>query len=232
MIANPKSYSSSLPMAETISRASSSEFKNFKIHIDEYYQEKPELPKIRESARKANLIIFQGHSSDQRLFEQFPSIFDENDLENPDETCPLVNDLDMDDTSLDVVNPDVDSSDKPIVIDTASQDENPRLLLEGNPLIVLQSCTSLDESILSHIVEVGGVGIVGTSSRVHSASGSSFAKCFCDRMLYFDTTVGEAVRDAKNFLLCVERMKTSRGHLQHAKTNRVAVSFRLWGDPE
>ena len=33
-------------------------------------------------------------------------------------------------------------------------------------------------------------------------------------------------------MLCVEELKGRRGHKEQAKGIRVALSFRLWGDPE
>jgi hypothetical protein len=38
--------------------------------------------------------------------------------------------------------------------------------------------------------------------------------------------------DAQNFLFCVQDLKRRRGHNELAKVQRVALGFRLWGDPE
>ncbi|MFZ2147688.1 MAG: C25 family cysteine peptidase [Sedimentisphaerales bacterium] len=103
--------------------------------------------------------------------------------------------------------------------------------LEGIPLVLIQSCHSLDETLLDTLTS-GVVGIVGSKTNVHSASGSAFIKAFCDGLLYKSDTTGEALRDAKNYLLCVSALKKARGHTQYAKVERVAYTFHLWGDPE
>ncbi len=98
------------------------------------------------------------------------------------------------------------------------------------PLLILQSCNSHDD--LAYLIRRGPIAIVGSSTRVHSASGSSFIKAYLDNTLYQPATLGEALRDAKNYFLSVVALKENRGHEEQAKTNRVALSFRIWGDPE
>lgn len=100
------------------------------------------------------------------------------------------------------------------------------------PLVVLQSCTSLDDSNLTRIREAGGVGLLGSTTRIHSASGSSFWKAVSDSMVYRNRSIGEAVRDARNLFFCLYDLKNLRKHRQQAKAYRVALSFQLWGDPE
>jgi hypothetical protein len=73
---------------------------------------------------------------------------------------------------------------------------------------------------------------VGSTTNIHSASGSAFLKALSDGMLYRGDTVGEALRDARNYFLCLAELKSRRGHQQTAKGYRAALSFRLWGDPE
>jgi hypothetical protein len=82
------------------------------------------------------------------------------------------------------------------------------------------------------ICELGGVAIVGSVNNVHSASGSSFIKAFNDGLLYRGDTVGEALRDARNYFLSLAVLKEKRDHKETAKVRRVALSFCLWGDPE
>jgi len=53
-----------------------------------------------------------------------------------------------------------------------------------------------------------------------------------DNALYRRSTVGEALRDARNYFFCLQDLKDLRGHKEQAKSKRVALSFRLWGDPE
>jgi hypothetical protein len=103
--------------------------------------------------------------------------------------------------------------------------------LEAIPLVVIQSCHSLDDTVLD-ILTSGAIGIIGSKTNIHSASGSAFIKAFCDGLLYRSDTIGEAMRDAKNYLLCVSALKKARGHTQYAKVERAAYSFHFWGDPE
>ncbi|MFO8013115.1 MAG: C25 family cysteine peptidase [Phycisphaerae bacterium] len=104
--------------------------------------------------------------------------------------------------------------------------------LDGLPLVFLQSCHSLEEPTARSIVNLGGAGVIGSVTGIHSASGGAFAKAFCDGLLYRGDTVGEALRDARNYFLCLSELKTRRGHTHRDKVHRVALSFRLWGDPE
>ena len=104
--------------------------------------------------------------------------------------------------------------------------------LRDLPLVVLQSCHSLDGDLPVQIFDLGAVGLIGSVTNIHSASGSAFIKAFCDGLLYRDETVGEALREARNYFLCLAALKSGRGHKEQAKAYRVALSFRLWGDPE
>jgi len=104
--------------------------------------------------------------------------------------------------------------------------------LDGLPLVVLQSCHSLEEEIARQIFKAGGVGLVGSVTNVYSASGSAFVKAFCDSLVYQHETAGEALRDARNYFLCLAELKKKRGHTETAKVYRAALSFCLWGDPE
>jgi hypothetical protein len=105
-------------------------------------------------------------------------------------------------------------------------------IMEGLPVVILQSCDSLDERVLWRIDELGGVALVGSITPIHSGSGSGLVKAMSDAVLYRGATLGEALRDAQNYLFCLEDLKTRRGQTQQAKSRRVALSFRLWGDPE
>ncbi|MBT4087481.1 MAG: hypothetical protein HOE30_03215 [Deltaproteobacteria bacterium] len=98
------------------------------------------------------------------------------------------------------------------------------------PFLVLQSCHSLENAEL--LLNQGVSGIVGSCSKIHSASGSAFIKSYFDAMLYEKANTGEALRDAKNYALSLVKLKCARGHLEQDKTMRVALSFRLVGDPE
>ncbi len=104
--------------------------------------------------------------------------------------------------------------------------------LSGLPLVVLQSCSSLEEPMFQLIFNCGGIGLIGSVTSIHSASGSAFIKAFSDSMLYRGDSVGEALRSARNYFLCLAELKNRRGHKETPKLRRVALSFRLWGDPE
>jgi hypothetical protein len=102
----------------------------------------------------------------------------------------------------------------------------------GLPIVILQTCDSLQQEMLLRVYGAGGVALLGSSTPVHSASGSGFAKAVYDAALYRDATLGEALRDAQNYFFCLQDLKDLRRHRERAKSQRVALSFRLWGDPE
>jgi len=104
--------------------------------------------------------------------------------------------------------------------------------LNASPLVILQSCHSLSLDTGSRIFDLGGAAVVGSMTNIHSASGSAFIKAFCDAALYRRATAGEALRDARNYFLCLASLRAARGHKEYAKSVRAALSFRLWGDPE
>ena len=62
--------SGSLPLCETISRLTAAEFKNFGIHVDEFYGRLTDSPEILMAARSANLILYEGHVSYQDLIDE------------------------------------------------------------------------------------------------------------------------------------------------------------------
>lgn len=100
------------------------------------------------------------------------------------------------------------------------------------PVVVLQSCHSLELPVTQTVLNFGGCALVGSTTNIHSASGSSIMKAFTDSLLQRQSTVGEALRDARNYVFLLGRLKAARGHNQQSKAYRVALSFRLWGDPE
>ena len=248
MIANPSTEYGPLPLCETVSRATAREFKNFGIHLDEFYGTSSYEPATQYSAHESQLIIFEGHIVDIPVFiggtedqQAYPEEWygqDETDgliyyqADEPDEynTVDLKQAMpeepnDWKSTSYQKTNSLTKLQSVPVEV---PQDINQ---LDGFPLVILQSCHSLDDTSLG-ILASDALGIVGSVANIHSASGSAFIKTFCDGLLYRSDTVGEALRDARNYLLCVSELKTKRGHQQQAKVNRVAYSFHLWGDPE
>ena len=259
MIANPSTEYGPLPLCETVSRATAREFKNFGVHIDEFYGTSLYDPAIRNSILDSQLIIFEGHITDFTLFED-PSVYSdeqyyasewqENSRDGFIEVTDLLYDQTEDSTDYNFADNNVASVSSNVQFPNEPVDPNCELAevnsqpfsnqipqamdpcqLDGVPLMILQSCHSLDDSVLN-ILASGTVGVVGSVTNIHSASGSAFIKAFCDGLLYRPETIGEAMRDARNYLLCVSALKTERGHTQQAKVNRVAYGFHLWGDPE
>ena len=101
------------------------------------------------------------------------------------------------------------------------------------PLVFLQSCTSIDGNYVPTSFDQGATAVLGSSTSIHSSSGSAFNKAFCDGLASQKTnTLGEALKSARNYFLCLYELKKARGHKEQAKVFRVAMSFRLMGDPE
>ncbi len=258
MIANPTPDYGALPLCETISRATANEFKNLRIQTNEFYHVSCNNPLIRNLVGDSQLIIFEGHISNFSLFEGRSYYGDEEDFysyeyeqsqyEEFNDTSDFPENHTDDEYSngednsngveINSQEPDgrIDSEYETMETEVYDEPDEPLQAtdpceLEGMPLILIQSCHSLDETVLD-ILTTGAVGIIGSKTNIHSASGSAFIKAFCDGLLYRSDTVGEAMRDAKNYLLCVGALKKARGHTQYAKAERVAYSFHLWGDPE
>ncbi len=226
VIANPKTEYELLPLCETISRATAEELKNFRIPTMEFYGLPADDPGIFLAASKATLLIYEGHITDQLLFpcpQEDPS-YEGYDPEIPWEDDPESYNYERYRVAFsDQLKPAGESPWKKIP---------PRPKLESLPLTVIQSCHSLSPELCKEIYLAGSLGFVGTTTNIHSASGSSFVKTFLHGILYRADTVGEALRDARNFFFCLAQLKSKRGHTQQAKAYRVALSFCLWGDPE
>jgi len=257
MVANPESQYGSLPLAETVSRATAEEFKNFGIKINEFYGVPSNNSESVEAAKKAHLIIYEGHVSDQSLLQDPCSIFEAEEQYQEEWGYVPIDDLP---SSNSAESEPASCTDDEVCYTfstegTTACDDYPAPIsyheetfysaeptlplpniridrLEGLPLIVLQSCHSLEEDVAKYVFSLGGVGLVGSVTNVHSASGSAFIKAFCDGLLYNGDTIGEALRDARNYFLCLRDLKQKRGHTEMAKVYRAALSFCLWGDPE
>jgi len=260
MIANPSDEYSSLPLCETISRATAREFKNFKIHTEEFYGVPCHDQAVRNVVSCSQLIIFEGHITEFSLFED-PSVYPDeesvyggewkneqtDDFVEVEDYVPDQEDnpcsanlpgIETEEVYSDVQLPDKEAySDwkTPEIYDHDFFDQSLQPIdpcqLEGIPLMILQSCHSLDDSALD-ILASGAAGVLGSATNIHSSSGSAIVKAFCDGLLYRGDTMGEALRDARNYLLCVSALKAARGHKEQDKVKRVAYSFHLWGDPE
>jgi hypothetical protein len=100
-------------------------------------------------------------------------------------------------------------------------------------LFFLQSCLALNEKEALPFLERGAVGIIGSSTRTYSATGSAIALAYFDALLYEHQTMGGALRQAKNFLLAFALLKRQRlGQPPLAGASvRSAWAFTLWGDP-
>jgi hypothetical protein len=285
MIANPSTDYGPLPMCETISRATVEECRNVRLKVDAFFGTPAGEPAVVEAAENAEIVIFEGHISDQALFQdrsggwqavpateyaRTVGITDDDtgeydpcggaDVEVLDEGDyagdPWVEAGDADD-------PDGEHDGKEPVspwwpwgegeqgrLPTAGGHAGavlcppsvpvmpspvparPPLDLRRRPLVILQSCHSLGEPLGEVIFTAGAAGCIGTTTNVHSASGSAFIKSFMHGILYRGDTVGEALRDARNYFVSLAWLKDKRGHSEQPKVYRVALSFALWGDPE
>jgi hypothetical protein len=101
-------------------------------------------------------------------------------------------------------------------------------------LIFLQSCLTLKDAKAQPLLERGGVGLIGSSTRTFSGTGGACALAFFNALLYEDQSVGGSLRQAKNFLLAYSLLKEKRlgkdARLGGANL-RSAWAFSLWGDP-
>ncbi len=101
-------------------------------------------------------------------------------------------------------------------------------------LVILQSCLALNDAEANPYLRRGGLGLIGSSTRIFSASGGAFTLSFFDALSYDHQTVGGALRHAKNFLLAYSLLKEKRlGNAAKlgAANVRTAWAFTLWGDP-
>lgn len=111
-------------------------------------------------------------------------------------------------------------------------EEGGGIAIERAPgLVVLQGCYTLDRNDPLILIEKGTQAIVATSAAIYSAPGSGFARALFDSMIYEGADLGTAVRDARNYLLALTKLKQARGHREWQKTYRAALAFALWGDP-
>jgi len=117
--------------------------------------------------------------------------------------------------------------------DPSLEEEEPEVrpqILRGAPLVFFQSCNSLAFSEIA--LRFGAAGVIGSTTRIHSASGSAFAHAFVQGLLWKGATVGEALRDTRSFFLLVDDLKVLRGQKKRREARRVAWSFLYLGDPE
>jgi hypothetical protein len=231
LIANSGIERRPLPLCELISRATAQEFQNWRVPLDEFYGKLADSPEILAAARNANLIIFEGHVAYQDLIYvpysrvRVPDEYYEEGLDALRNRTPDAPPLPAEPPAEEV----------PLPATLPEPPEKPNRLeepLRKLPIVILQSCDSLDEQLLDRVDELGCTAVIGSVTPIHSGSGSMLAHALASALLHRQATVGEALRDAQNFLFCLEDLKVARGSKEHAKSLRVALSFRLWGDPE
>jgi hypothetical protein len=248
MIANPQTEYGTLPFAETVSRVTAEEFKNVRLSVDEFYGTPADAPEIVRAVTRAHLIVFEGHVTDQLLFEDPTFLLPTDEEDVPAMAAGAIVDPNgppgqepwrpatWTDSAITLLAEALRAAairDIPDEVPPeAALPHRTQRELSGLPLVILQSCHSLDPAVAETVFSQGGVALLGTTTNVHSASGSSFVKAYCDGMLYRGRTVGEALRDARNYFLCLAKLKAQRKHKEQAKTYRAAMSFCLWGDPE
>jgi Peptidase family C25 len=101
-------------------------------------------------------------------------------------------------------------------------------------LVFLQSCLALKEAKVQPQLSRGSVAVIGSSTRMYSASGGAYTLAFFDALIYEHLSLGGSLRQAKNFLLAYTLLKEKRlgQDVQRSGANlRAAWSFTLWGDP-
>jgi hypothetical protein len=301
MAANPRVDQWALLLAETVARLNVEEFRNVRVPVEAHFGVPTTGAEIRGAVGKAGLIIYQGHISDQAIFQgpgpqpdasvQILSTSPPNGPTSPlsmrarywlshqamflldearlsadhvrHEMWPvvgprllrgrepqdakddrgeggnrgavdrgIVDGWAADDDPVPADPPPVRPSDaEGTIADPAPANPSP-VELSGSAMVVLQSCSSLFNEATSGAIDSGACGVIGSTTSIHSASGSSYVKAWSDAVVYRGATAGEAMRDARNYFLLLARLKEARGHKQQPKVLRVALSFRLWGDPE
>jgi hypothetical protein len=100
--------------------------------------------------------------------------------------------------------------------------------------VFLQSCLSLTEPRVGSLLQRGGFAVLGSSTRTYSGSGGACSLAFFNSVLYERRTAGDALRQAKNFLLAYSLLKEKRLGEEAKRTGaniRSAWAFTLWGDP-
>jgi hypothetical protein len=100
--------------------------------------------------------------------------------------------------------------------------------------VFLQSCLSLTEPRVGALLQRGAFGVLGSSTRTYSGSGGACSLAFFNAVLYGERPVGDALRQAKNFLLAYSLLKEKRlgkGATRTGANIRSAWAFTLWGDP-
>jgi len=99
---------------------------------------------------------------------------------------------------------------------------------------LIQSCLALTDTKTHHLFERGALAVAGSSTRIYSATGGSFALAYVNALLHDRQSLGGGLRQAKNFLLAYALLKEKRLGKDARLTGanqRSAWAFSLWGDP-
>lgn len=224
LAANAAAETRGLPLSETIARLSVKEFENAGLEIDAFYGDSVEGEKADESARRANLVIYHGHTGHEDFLPDALG----SSVSQTDPSDPASNEFsEPEHESWNDSSPWGKKKSYSSKTDQISSQQ-----LKGLPVVILQSCSSLRERFFQRIHPFGGVAKIGTDTAMHSASGTAIIKTFADSALYHNATLGEALRDAGIYFFLLQKLKDSRGHTKQPKSQRAALSFQLWGDPE
>ncbi|MBL8796358.1 MAG: hypothetical protein JNM56_20840 [Planctomycetia bacterium] len=98
----------------------------------------------------------------------------------------------------------------------------------------LQSCLALTDVKTHHLLERGSLAVVGSSTRIYSATGGAFSLAYFNALLHDGESLGGSLRQAKNFLVAYALLKDKRLGKDAKLTGanlRSAWAFTLWGDP-
>jgi len=197
MVANPQGEYGTLPLCETVGRATALEMKNLSVEVTEFYKTPADQAGVRAALRDANLIVYQGHLSDQRLFDDPSFLLVESEIDRPHQSVHTPIPASTSSGSLFIPRGRSNAAGDfmAIAVEADHVDLNapplqpdfevllsvlpavPRTVeLRGAPIVILQSCRSLDEYTFERLSDLGCVGLVGSVSSIHSASGSTFVK--------------------------------------------------------
>jgi hypothetical protein len=98
----------------------------------------------------------------------------------------------------------------------------------------LQSCICLQEEKAGPLLKRGAVAVVGTSTRTYSGSGGAFSLAYLNALVHEGRSLGESLRQAKNFMVAYALLKEKRLGEEAKRTGanlRASWAFTLWGDP-
>ncbi len=214
-----------LPLCETISRVTAEEFKNCRVAVDEFYGKLADSPEVLAAAKTAGLIIYEGHLAYQDLFDvpsahrdTAPDSYFEEELDNLEEggsrpPAPPTTPLHRPRRPARPAVNQIDGS------------------MEGLPVVILQSCDSLDERVLWRIDELGGVALVGSVTPIHSGSGSGLVKALSDAVLYRGADLGRGPPRRPELPLLPGRLEDPAGAEGAGQEPAGGVEFSALGRP-